>query len=180
MRLSSLLSILGIAITTMALTLGILVPGSVDAEADANRITPQITQPELTVDGCQITVTTDKSDYGAGEKPTLFVKATNPTDQRIETTVALQILSSSPASPLSRVVAIPLPLWTDKWDLVLGPGESRSRKFETEALPEDQQVTVNVMGGDVALIAQQINVLRRPASAEGFELSAQQLAEATE
>ncbi len=175
MKRASILSILGVAVATMAVTLAILAPEPVGADSEGLRISPQIAQPELTVDGCRFTVATDKGDYAPGEKPRLRATASNPTNRRVQTTVTLQILSAGPSSPLSRVVQLPTPIWTDRWVVDLGPGQSVTKDFESSAgLPDGKLATVMMASGDVALIASQLNMRgevellqSRPASLRG-------------
>jgi hypothetical protein len=162
MKRVSFLAVMGVAAATVAVILVLLSTRMGDANSEGPRVTPTISQPEMTVDGCRFTVALDQTAYASGEQPELHVTASNPTDRNVEAALTLQIQSSSPASPMSRVVQLPTPLWTDRWVVNLRPGESRVKRFDTEVgLPEGHSVTVTLNAGDQVLLAGRIRAAQQ-------------------
>ena len=94
MRLSDILATVGVAVATMAMTLGFLVPRHVTAEGEKSAIKPTIAVPELTVDDCVFVVSTDKPEYAPGQRPVLTVKATNTGREPLSTSVSLSITAT--------------------------------------------------------------------------------------
>ncbi len=159
MRLSDILAIVGVAVATMAMTLGLLVPRYVTADGETEAIKPTIAVPELTVDDCVFVVSTDKPEYAPGEKPVLTVKATNTGCEPLSASVSLSITATSPASRLSRRLVLPKPLWTGDCPVTLQPGESRTIKLETNAaLPAEQMATISMFAKGEAVIADVIKL----------------------
>jgi hypothetical protein len=153
MRASGVVAILGIAAITMAATLGLLVTQPVTADGEAKPVKPTIANPKITVDGCQVTLSTDKPEYAPGETPVLTVVATNPTSEPVATSVSVSVAASSPASLMSRRLVLPTPVWTGECAVNLQPGETRSFTLETEtAIPAGQMVSISMLSKDQAAI----------------------------
>jgi hypothetical protein len=158
---SGLVAVLGIAAVTTAITVGLLMPRGVSAEGEVKNINPTISQPELTVDGCQFTLSMDKQEYAPGEAPVLTVVATNPNREPVATSATMSITATSPRSMMSRRLVLPKPLWTRTCPVDLQPGESRAFTFETDAaLPAGQIVSVSMFGKQHAVIANLLDVQR--------------------
>jgi hypothetical protein len=159
MRLSDILAIVGVAVATMATTLGLLVPRHVTAESQKKAIKPTIAVPKLTVDGCVFTVSADKLEYAPGEKLVLTVKAVNTSSEPVTTSVSLSVTATSPASMLSRRLVLPTPLWTGECPVNLQPNESRTVKLDTDAaLPAGQMTSITMFAKGEAMIADVINL----------------------
>ena len=159
MRVKDILAVLGVAAATTAFTVGLLGPGRVAATSTVEGIKPVIAQPKLTVDGCVLSLETDKPVYKAGEAPRLQVKATNPTDQPVETTIWINMSASSPASPLSRMVVLPKPLWTEKCLVSLKPGQTMTVPLDTQTkLPAGESVSITMSDKDLTVLARALSV----------------------
>jgi len=159
MKVKDILAVLGVAAATTAFTVGLLGPGRVAATGTVEGIKPLIAQPKLTVGGCVFSLETDKPAYKAGEVPTLQVKATNPTDKPIEPTIWISMSASSPASPLSRMVVLPKPLWTEKCLVSLKPGQTKTVSLDTKTkLPAGESVSLTMSDKDLTVLAQALSV----------------------
>ncbi len=154
-------AVLGVAAVTMAFTLAAMGPDRVEAVDETGQIKPLIATPKLSVDGCEFTVTTDKPTYQPGEAPTLQVRAVNPSEKAVETTVWVSVSANEIASLVSRVpfAKTPEPVWSHKWLVQLGPGEEKEITLKTEAeLSVGQMVSVTLSHQDLSILAQQLNV----------------------
>ncbi|NQU24980.1 MAG: hypothetical protein HQ567_27155 [Candidatus Nealsonbacteria bacterium] len=154
MKIRDILAVAGVAAVTMAFVLTMLGPGQVGAEDPPAGIKPMIAQPKLTVDGCEFTLSTDKPDYQQGETPTLTLVATNPTDKPVETTVWVNVQSSSPASMFSRAPQLPSPLLNRDCSVKLAPGETKTVTIPTEIkLSALENVSITLSGTEQKLFA---------------------------
>lgn len=155
-------AVLGVAAVTMAFTLAAMGPDrvdAVDAVHEPLEIKPLIATPKLSADGCEFTVTTDKPTYQQGEAPTLRIRAVNPSQKAVETTVWVSISADEIASFISRVPKAPEPVWSHKCLVQLGPGEEKEITLETEAeLSVGQMVSVTLSHQDLSILAQRLNV----------------------
>jgi hypothetical protein len=159
MKVKDILAVLGTAAATTAFTVGLLGPGRVAATGTVEGIKPVIAQPKLTVGGCVFSLETDKPAYKAGDTPTLRVKAANPTDKRAEATIWLSMSASSPASPMSRMVVLPKPLWTEKYVVSLEPGQTRTVPLDTRTkLPAGESVSITISDKDLTVLARALSV----------------------
>ncbi len=136
MKIQTIVSILGVAAATMALTLGLAAPRQVDAidqeDKAATRITPLISQPVLEVGGLEVKMSLDQPNYAPGDRPVVCLDVTNPTDQRVDTSVWIGMTSSSLASRFSRAPTLPNYLWSKSIPLALAPGETKQLQMATE------------------------------------------------
>ena len=154
MKVKSVLAVLGIAGATMALTLGILVPGRVDAVDQADGVAPVIAQTELTVEGCVFVAKLDKATYQAGDRPTLRVEATNQSGQPVETGVWLGVSGSAPLNQLSRMPPRPGSLWGGRCTVSLKPGETKTVTIPTDAeLAAGQIISIVLSDQDLTVTA---------------------------
>jgi len=177
MRVHYASTIVATAAVTIALTIAI--SGSDPAGAnDAQVPTPPtldkkaIDRPTLHLEGCEIVLATDRGQYEAGDVPRLELLATNPTDQPVAVTVALQMLATAPMSPMARVMPMPEEIWKHDHLIELKPGEKKTIPVEPDLkLPKDKSITLTL--GD-----NQKNVVHRPligSDAEPFALQLPQL-----
>jgi hypothetical protein len=167
MKLQDVLAVLGIAVVTMAFTLVAFGPGGAGADGPAATITPVIAQPQFTSEGCTFTLKTDKPTYEAGDTPGLEVKASNPTDKTVDATVWINISASAPASELSRMMPIPKVLWSHPWQVLLGPGETKTLNIASEvALPAGQNIRMMLSDQKAAVLARDLGVKDRSAAAQ--------------
>jgi hypothetical protein len=166
MKRSDVYAIVGVAVVTMAVTLGILAPRPLTAEAE-NTIKPMIAVPELSVEDCVLTVSTDKTEYLPGDRPQLVLRATNKGSAALSTTISLSITATSPASMLSRRLEIPEPLWTHQQLVTLQPGETRTYTLDTDAeLPAGQMISIAISAGDQGMVIPGLQLLQASAAGE--------------
>lgn len=154
MKSRDVLTVLGTACITMAAALAWFAPTGATASGDSSRVRPQIAVPTLEADGCRVYLETDRGDYAAGDKPVLRLRAVNDTETAASLRVQLGITATSPSSPLSRMVALPTPLWNGEWAVEIPPGETRTSDVPTETdLPADQEISVTMGTGDLSILA---------------------------
>ncbi|HUT12804.1 MAG TPA: hypothetical protein VMY42_20070 [Thermoguttaceae bacterium] len=145
MKVKDVLAVLGVAAATAAFVVVLLGPQRVDAVDEAQGIQPRIAQPKLTIEGCEITLKTDKPVYQPGETVTVQIEATNPTDQPVETSVWVTLSATEPASEFSRKLVMPRPLWSGECKVVLAPGETKTFTRVAEAeLPAGQSISISM------------------------------------
>ena len=154
-----ILAVLGIAAATMAFTLILTVPAYVGAEDEPPAVEPTIAQPTFTVDGCQFTLTTDKTAYSADEMPTLKITATNPTDEPVDVSVYATMTATTPASLVSRVMILPTALWQEGWSIRLEPGSTKTVELATETkLPAGSLVSISLGDKNQAVLLNQLSI----------------------
>jgi hypothetical protein len=135
MNVRDMMAVLGVAAATTALAVALTAPDQVDAvdeQEEVASITPLISQPTLKLGGLEIRLTMDKPNYRPGDKPVITIEASNPTDQRVETSVWMGMTSSSLSSRFSRAPMLPNYLWSKDIPLALEPGETRRSQFATD------------------------------------------------
>jgi len=121
-----IIRVFGIAAVTMVFTVALFGPIGVGAVDNPSAITPTISTPMLKLQGCEITMKTDKATYEVDEMPELKLEAFNPTNKFVLTNVRVSMLSSSPLSKFSRKMVIPTALWSGESPLALKPGEKKT------------------------------------------------------
>jgi hypothetical protein len=152
MKLRNVLLMLATATATAALTLVLLAPHGGDAQAGP-AVQPVIPQPQLTSHGCTFAVKTDKASYEAGETPTIEVAAVNPTEKSVTMSVWVNVTARSPASVRSRMLSMPLPVWSHEYAFTLPPDGKQSLSAKCTALPVGQTVTVVLTDQQNAIMA---------------------------
>ncbi len=141
MKRQGVLVVFGTAAVTTAFTVMLFAPSGVGAIDAIHRIKAVIAQPQFASQGCVFVLKADKAAYEAGERPILEVKASNPTDKSVETTVWINILGSAPASLVSRMLPIPQVLWSKPCVVNLKPGEVKTLNITSDAkLPAGQNI----------------------------------------
>jgi hypothetical protein len=157
MNLRNVLTVLGTAAVTAALTLALLAPRGGDARAGA-AVQPVIAQPQLSSQGCTFTLKTDKATYEAGESPKIEVTATNPTATSVTASVWVTVTSRSPANPRSRMLSIPVPIWTHEYAFTLPPDGTKSITETCAALPAGQNVAITLTDQNNAVLMGNVGV----------------------
>ena len=151
MKPRNILTVLGTAVLTVAVTLSVAAlwsPGV--AQADIKAV---ITRPELKSQECKFVVSTDKASYEANESPKIAVTATNPTNETRKVKVWVNVMSSGPADPRSRMVVIPRSLWSHDYTFELKAGETQTIELEcTAKLPANQQVSIVIGDRNTAVL----------------------------
>jgi hypothetical protein len=139
------LAVLGVAAATTAFVVVLFGPQRVDAVDEAQGIQPMIAQPKLTINGCELTLKTDKPVYEPGETVTVQIEATNPTDQPVETSVWVTLSATEPGSQFSRRMVMPRPFWSGECKVVVAPGETKTFTRVAEAgLPLGQSISISM------------------------------------
>jgi hypothetical protein len=140
-KLRNILTVLGTATLTALGTLTAATlwsPGV--AQAD---IKPVIARPELKSQECTFVVKTDKASYEASQSPVISVTATNTTSEAHKVKVWVNVMSTGPSDPRSRMVALPRSLWTHEYAFELKAGETKTIEVACAAkLPAGQQVSI--------------------------------------
>jgi len=164
--LKGILTVLGIAAGTMAVTLALLAPGSAGA-VDQGAMRPLIAQPTLAVGGCTFTL---ESVEPADGKMHLRVKAANATDKPLDASAWLRLSASQKPDPNSRVMRLPQAVWTEKCVASLAPGETKTFTFTpvlepaagallTATMSDGSQPAVGIARG-IQLSVQRANLLQ--------------------
>ncbi len=155
MKTRAILAIGAIAFVTCAFILALARPRPVDA-VDVTRGTSESEndiaakqRTELEIAGCRFVLQADKAEYNPGETPVLTLLATNLTERPIEAKAKLQILAMTPPSPMSRVLAMPQPVWSHDCLVDLRPGQTKQLELKTDAkLAANSQLTITMAAED--------------------------------
>jgi hypothetical protein len=162
MKLQDVTTILTVAAATAALTVATLAPVRVGAGDTSGAPGPKIAQPTLSVDGSQLVLVTDQSQYQAGDVPKLQVRAINTTDQAVSTQVSVQLSASAPMTLMSRMMPIPEEIGRKDLTLKLAPGEEKIVAVDLEVpLPRGKTVTAT-LGNDETAISHPLIVAEDP------------------
>lgn len=174
MRTHDILAVLGIAAATTACTVALLAPRGLGAADASQAITPLIAQPRLVAQGCEFVLKTDRPAYEAGAQPEIQITAINTTDKSVEAAVWVNVLASSPASPMARMLPVPRSLWSHKHVVSLGPGEAKTAAVRCECkLPAGQSVSITLSDKDSAVLAGKLPVQQRRDSGNQTSLPVQ-------
>ena len=159
MKIRNVLDVLGVAAATMAFTLLAIGPWNTGISDDAKGIKPRIRQPKFTVQGCEFALKTEKPEYKMGQSPNVELSAVNPTAKTVETTVWVTISAVEKASSMSRVLSMPLPVWSQSWSVRLKPGETKTTKFATDVkLAAEQEVSIDMSDKKQTVMVKELSV----------------------
>ncbi len=159
MKRQNVLVMLGTAAVTAALTVMLLAPRGVGAGDAVPKIKAVIAQPHFTSQGCVFSLKTDKAEYGAGDRPVVEIKTSNPSDRSAVAAVWINISATAPMSPLSRMLPIPQMLWSQRCVVSLAPGETRTLSVTSEAkLPAGQNISFTISDKERTVLAGNLGV----------------------
>jgi len=159
MKLRSVLTVLGTAAVTAALTVFLAAPWVEGVAQAGPTVKPVIARPQLTSQGCTFTLKTDKASYEAGESPVIEVTAVNPTNKPVSATVWVTISATSPMSPMSRMLPRPSTLWSQEFAFSLKADETKSMKFTCQAkLPPLHDVRIVLSDRKDAVLATNVGI----------------------
>jgi len=145
MKINGALSVLFVAAATATVTLAVLLPGRVTATNATEAVQPTIAKPTLKSLGCTFSLAAIEEAIKAGDKPTLKLTATNPTDQPVEATVSLNMTSMAPMSRVSRMLPMPRSLWKRDCTIGLKAGETKTLTLSPGVkLPAGQVISVQL------------------------------------
>ena len=157
MKIRNVLTVLVTAAATAGLTLALLAPWGGEARAvPAGKLV--IALPQLTSHGCTFALKTDKAAYEAGETPAVEVAASNPTDKPVDASVWVSVTTRAPSNPMSRMLPMPLTLWSHEYAYHLAPGETKALKADCAGLPAGQNVSMLLADQKDAILAASIGV----------------------
>ena len=161
MKIHGVPSVLFVAAATAAITLAVLLPGHVTAIDATEAVQPTIARPTLTSAGCTFSIASLKEFILAGDRPTLELTATNPTDGPVEATVSVNMTSMAPMSPMSRMMPMPRTLWKRECTVGLKAGETKTLTLKPGVtLPAGQIVSVQLTDKKKAVA---LTLLKAPA-----------------
>ena len=123
--------ILGTAV--LAMVIGVVLWQMPAAKATEGR-TPARQPGKITINGTQLTLAFDKASYNQADEPVIVLTATGAGD--CEQTVNLNLTSTRPSSPLSRMVALPKSIWAAPCSITLKSGEKKRVELPTEVAVE--------------------------------------------
>jgi hypothetical protein len=154
MKLRTLMTVLGTAAATVAVTLSFAaVYGDNTAQA-APTVKPLIAQSQFTSQGCTFTLKTDKPAYEQDTSPAIEVTATNPTKQPVKASVWVTVTSTSPMSRMSRMLPRPTTLWAHEYEFSLEPGQTKSLSATcTAKLPAGHEIRILLTDKKTAVVA---------------------------
>jgi hypothetical protein len=175
MKLRNVLTVLGAATVTAVLTLALLAPWSGKAQAGAV-VHPVIGQAQLTSQNCTFSLTTDKAAYEAGQAPKIEVKAVNPTNQPVSTSVWVVVTSTTPTSPMSRMLPMPTVVWSHEYAFQLGPDETKSLSADCVGLPALGNVSISMTDQKATIMAGSYGVPAQGQTNTAQAIAAQQAA----
>jgi hypothetical protein len=142
MKLRNVMTALGTAAATVAVTLTLAALANGE-RAEAAAVKPTIGRPQLTSQGCNFTLKTDRETYEEGESPVFEVTATNTTQSPVKATVWVTVSATSPVTRMSRMLPRPHVLSSQEVAFSLEPGQTVSKKVTCEAkLPAGQSVSI--------------------------------------
>jgi hypothetical protein len=162
------LAMLAIAAFTMVATLVVLQPVGADAEDGEEsktaetiiKVTPVISAPTLEEDDCKVTLKMDKESYATGEKPILTVEFTNNGKEAITKSIDVSMVTRS-AFEGGRMPAIARVVWTQKAEVSLAAGETKSVTLETGVeINNAESVSFQMSGKDGGIEADAIRSRR--------------------
>jgi hypothetical protein len=143
MKLRNVLTVLGTAAATVAVTLTFAALYGDNRAQAAPTVKPLISQSQFTSQGCTFTLKTDKTAYEPDESPKIEVSATNPTNKPVTASVWVSVTSMSPISRMSRMLPRPTRLWLQEYTFSLEPGQTKSQSYTCSAkLPAGQEVRI--------------------------------------
>ena len=149
MKLRNVVTAVIAAGATLAITLAVLWPATLDAEDRAAvQLNAQIAAPVLKVSGCELRLRTVAETYQAGEKIELVLEAVNTTDKPVTLDAKASMAAAAPASRMSRMMILPKSIWEDACPLTLAPGETKTVNLPTEvAAPAGKAVSYSLTVG---------------------------------
>jgi len=143
MKPRNVLTVLGAAAATVAVTLTFAALYGDNSAQAAPTVTPPIARSQLTSQACTFTLKTDKPAYEQGESPTIEVTATNPTNKPVMASVWVTVTSLSPVSRMSRMLPRPTILSSQEFAFSLEPGQTKSLSLPcTAKLPALHEIRI--------------------------------------
>jgi len=160
MRVRNLTTIVASAAATMVLTLTLFGPDRVGADKQSDVIPPEITHPTLTLDTCNVVLTTDRPQYKAGDVPKLTLQVINKTDKPLKQMVVLRLQASAPSSPLSRIAVLPEEVWKRDVLVDLAPGEKKTLDVDLDLkLPEGKSIAITMSDNETTTVSHSLVVV---------------------
>lgn len=144
-------TVFGCAAVTLAVVLMTGWPMQVSAIDPAESEKPVIAQPVLKVQDCEITLEGLRAAYQPGETPKIELKAVNHGKTAANIPVAISIMLGAPPEKMSRMAPPFSALWTDKCNLALQAGESKTVPLVCDVKLRSGSGNVIVSAGTVAL-----------------------------
>ena len=115
---------------------------------------------------CLFALKTDKAGSEAGDRPSIEIAASNPTDKPADATVWISILATRPTSPLSRMLPTPRSLWSRPQAFRLKARETKTVTIVSEAsLPGGEKISITMSDRNEAILARSLGVRNGPATA---------------
>jgi len=136
-------TVLVTAAVTMAVVVVLLWPmGMGAAEQPA---APRVLQPTMTFGTCRFTMETAQPSTEPGAKPSVTLKVVNTGQTAAEAAVWVVVSATRPASMESRVMPVPITVWTHKCTVSLAPGAAQTLTVPIAIpLPEGQSITISM------------------------------------
>ena len=171
MKTNDVVAVLGIAGATAVMVLVLVGPGLATAVDEGAKAAPEIARPKLLVDGCTITLKTDKASYKAGETPTIEIEAVNSSQEAVELPIELFLSAQSAMSAVSRMGPVSRQYWTRKCILVLKPGERKTMAVAADAgTPANSSISLTVRGGKSTIVAASFSTMTPGRALNGMAL----------
>ncbi|HKI37263.1 MAG TPA: hypothetical protein VKA46_35745 [Gemmataceae bacterium] len=159
MKLHNVMTVLGTAAVTVAVTLTFAALRPVGVAEAGGVVKPVIARPQLTSQGCTFVLKTDKASYEEGESPKIEVTATNPTDKPVNATVWVTVSATAPTARMSRMLPRPSTLSSQEFAFSLKADETKSMTLTCSAkLPPGQDVRIILSDKKNAVMATNVAV----------------------
>ena len=85
--------------------------------------------------------------------PKIEVKAVNPTNQPASPSVWVVVTSTTPTSPMSRMLPMPTVVWSHEYAFQLGPDETKSLSADCVGLPALGNVSISMTDQKATIMA---------------------------
>jgi len=148
-----LLSIGAAALAAFGLSMAVLLPRTLNAGDDQQKLAAKVAVPKLTVNGCEFSIAGGEH-LGAGQTPTFTLVAENKGEESQQVQLTVNMTHMQPSSPMSRSAPRPRSLWQTQRTITLGPGQRSEVSLESAAaLPPAGNVMVTLSSGAQATTA---------------------------
>ena len=141
------------AAVTAGLTLTLFGPATVTANTPPQQQLQQLIGPaSAEVGGLEITIEPSRTEYEAGDQPTVTLTAHNPGDLAVGRTVQVRMTTAAPSHPFARMMPMPVERWKMPCELYVEAGQTQRIELDTGVeLAAGQRVRFHVQRGELAL-----------------------------
>ena len=146
MKKKDLMSVAVAAVGTATLTVAGFLANPIEAGGGADGPAAAIATPKLKAGGLELTLTPAQGRvFQTGDQPAFELHAVNTLPQATTVKVCVSMLSSAPASMISRAMPIATEVWREEQSLTFKADETRTILFQARTnLPANRQFFVYI------------------------------------